>query len=375
MLPGLHPPPGWIHLDWTGDLEVPSSVPRGAGAFLLTTAEGACVQLGGADHLAARLRYYLTRPPPKKASRRRADLSADVRHVWYRPAGSRFEYELDTLTAARAAWPDDYRRRLELRPASFLVIEAVDAFARIVATEAFPHERPALGPFASRAAAGRYCELLEEAAGLCRCRQSRAGPIDTVGCVLRQMGRCDLPGAGPLGADEYRARVQRAFDLGAGISSLTDELTREMNAAAAALQFERAARLKARLDQAAQLRSDEFRWVGPFQQRRIAVVEPASRPGSWVAFELAAGGVRRTEPFATGEAGERLAGLLRQTQVHSKHEDMAYDTAQVLDEAGLFVRRLMRPKFVAVPIVAGPDADVDRLAAECAWELEKTAKT
>jgi hypothetical protein len=345
MLPGLDPPPGWIRLDWTGEAKALDGVPRGRGSFLLLSADGRPVQLGAVDHLAARLRYYLTRPPPKKASRRRADLTADTARIWYRPAGSRFESELDCLEVARAAWPADYRERLELRPAAFLSADFSEPFPRILAGEHVPDDPRAIGPFPGRAAAGRYAERLEQIFELCRCRQSRSGPIDSSACVLRQMGRCTLPADVPAGAAEYGRRVSAALAFAGRCDEIVGRLTAEMTAAAAGTRFEEAGRLKARLSLAQQVRGPKYRWVGAVGDFRLVLVEPAAEPGQWVGFGVVSGRVERTEPFTAATAGERVSTLAKSTQTIYYKSVMANVPARVReDQWGLVLRHLGRER-------------------------------
>lgn len=354
MLPGLDPPPGWSHRDWSGDAAVLDGVPRGRGSFLLTAADRRCVQLGGVEHLAARIRYYLTRPPPKKASRRRADLSGDVRHIWFRPAGSRLEYELDCLAVARAAWPQEYRERLELHPPSALEVDFDQEFPRITATDRAPRSAAAIGPFASRAAAGRYSELLEELFELCRCRQASAGPVDSAACVLRQLGRCPLPADQPAHAVEYRRRIDEALAFAAGADEPTrGRLTGQMNAAAEALEFERAARLKARIKLLAAVRAQEFGWVGRLSELCLVLVEPAATEGSWVAFHYAGGRVAAQVEFNAQSAQAVLTGIGETEAIENKSVTIDVLNGPDWDQTGVLVRHLLRGKSgptLAVPL-------------------------
>lgn len=103
------------------------------------------------------------------------------------------------------------------------------------------------GPFASAGAVNRTLNALQRAFLLRSCSDSvfnsRTRP-----CLLHQIKRCSAPCVGRIDAENYARLVAEAEAFLAGKSrAVQADLVAEMNAAADALDFERAARLRDRL--------------------------------------------------------------------------------------------------------------------------------
>jgi excinuclease ABC subunit C len=103
------------------------------------------------------------------------------------------------------------------------------------------------GPFASAGAVTRTLNTLQRAFLLRSCSDSvfdtRSRP-----CLLFQIKRCSAPCVGRIDEPGYRELVDEAEGFLKGKSrAVQDQLTREMNTAAEALDFEAAARLRDRL--------------------------------------------------------------------------------------------------------------------------------
>jgi excinuclease ABC subunit C len=103
------------------------------------------------------------------------------------------------------------------------------------------------GPFASAGAVNRTLNTLQKAFLLRSCTdsvfESRTRP-----CLLHQIKRCSAPCVGLIAEGDYRALVAEAKAFLDGDSrSVQQALSREMEAASAALDFERAARLRDRI--------------------------------------------------------------------------------------------------------------------------------
>lgn len=111
------------------------------------------------------------------------------------------------------------------------------------------------GPFASANAVNRTLNTLQKAFLLRSCSDSvfstRSRP-----CMLHQIKRCSAPCTGLIGEPEYDRLVDDAVAFLSGKSvELQDRLAEEMHAAAEALEFEKAARLRNRIRALAAVRS------------------------------------------------------------------------------------------------------------------------
>lgn len=109
------------------------------------------------------------------------------------------------------------------------------------------------GPFASAAAVNRTVTALQKAFLLRNCSDSfyagRSRP-----CLQHQIKRCAAPCTGEISIPDYQALANEAKDFLSGkTKAVRDHLQTEMNAAAEALDFERAAMLRDRLSALAQI--------------------------------------------------------------------------------------------------------------------------
>ncbi|MEE2691996.1 MAG: excinuclease ABC subunit UvrC [Pseudomonadota bacterium] len=103
------------------------------------------------------------------------------------------------------------------------------------------------GPFASAGAVNRTLNTLQKAFLLRSCSdsvyESRTRP-----CLLHQIKRCSAPCVNLISAEDYGALVKDAKDfLGGDNTAVQKTLSRQMEEAAAALDFERAASLRDRI--------------------------------------------------------------------------------------------------------------------------------
>jgi excinuclease ABC subunit C len=133
------------------------------------------------------------------------------------------------------------------------------------------------GPFPSAGAVRDGIATLQKVFMLRTCENTvfanRSRP-----CMLHQIERCTAPCVGLIGADEYRDDVEGAslFLRGKPGEVLT-QLKAQMDAAAAALEFERAARLRDKIARLQQLQSRQF--VESATAGDIDVVAAASEGG------------------------------------------------------------------------------------------------
>ncbi|RUT34977.1 excinuclease ABC subunit UvrC [Arsenicitalea aurantiaca] len=111
------------------------------------------------------------------------------------------------------------------------------------------------GPFASATAVKRTITALQKAFLLRNCSDSFYA-ARTRPCLLHQIKRCSGPCTGEISHADYAELVTEARDFLSGKSkSVQDHLARDMNAAAEALDFERAALLRDRLSALALIQS------------------------------------------------------------------------------------------------------------------------
>ena len=231
----------------------PQTLPGGGGVVALLDEAGRLVQLLGGQNLRQLLGTRLA--PVTDTSSRRPDLAAVVRQLRWRPTGSVFETTLHYLTCARVLYPGDYLDRIALGPAWFArAFVDADVPRWSVDKYALDGEAVDIGPFADRSSARAFVERLESVFDLCRyvdtLRQAPHGQL----CAYYDMGRCDGPCAGRVTMAAYRTRLQKSADFAAGrASEWLAECEAQMQSAARAQAFERAAALREQLASARKL--------------------------------------------------------------------------------------------------------------------------
>ena len=251
-------------------------VPAKRGVFaLLAEGDRPVVLMTGAD-IRARIRNRLRQREPDERGRT-ADLRKITRKVLFKLAGGHFETDLQFLELARAIWPKRYRSLVAWKPAWFVHVDAGEQFPHFARTrDVLSAGGLALGPFACGRDAERFIGAIQDAFDLCRdVRRLRGGSGQ--GCAYAQMGRC--PGACENGGAlaRYRRLVGRAAEFATGArGGLRAELKRLMASAAADLQYERAASIKARLERLAVFNSPAFRHVAPLDAFRFLMVQPGA---------------------------------------------------------------------------------------------------
>ena len=113
------------------------------------------------------------------------------------------------------------------------------------------------GPFASAGAVDHTLDTLQKAFLLRTCTDNiyatRSRP-----CMLHQMGRCSAPCVGLIALDEYRDLVREAERfLNGDAETLQEQLAAQMDRAAQAMDYERAARLRDRIRALAAVRQSQ----------------------------------------------------------------------------------------------------------------------
>ena len=113
------------------------------------------------------------------------------------------------------------------------------------------------GPFASANAVMRTLDTLQKAFLLRTCEDS-VYSVRTRPCMLHQIKRCSAPCTGEISIEDYQALADQAADFLRGKSvELADGLAKEMEAAAEAMDFERAAQLRDRIRALAVVRASQ----------------------------------------------------------------------------------------------------------------------
>ena len=229
------------------------TLPAAPGVYRMFDAAGEVIYVGKARSLKARVTNY-TRPE-----------GLDIRIQRMIAATANMEFVRTETEAEALLLEANLIKRL--KPRFNVLLRDDKSFPYIlIATE---HEAPELrkhrgtrrtkghyfGPFASALAVKRTINSLQKAFLLRTCSDSfykgRTRP-----CMLHQIKRCSAPCTGEISLSDYAELVEEARQFLSGKSkSVQEHLATDMNAAAEALDFERAALLRDRLSALALVQS------------------------------------------------------------------------------------------------------------------------
>ena len=268
--------------------ELAGRVPAAWCVYLLGDADGRPVQLLCVKNLRASLRRRLGEPAAGDGPTRRVDYAALVRTIAWTRVDSDFEQDAVYLEAARQLFPETYAAVLGFRPAWFVEIDLAATHPRFVRTSEPRDDAQSFGPLAEKGAARKLAHAVEDLFDLCRdpaaLAAAPAGP-----CQWRQMGKCVGPCDGSVSLPAYRALVAHAAGVLGDLDRAALDAQMRMRHAAAAQEYEAAARIKSFADKLVALRSGNARHVRPTGQFRFLAVLPGRRKGSAKLFAVRPG--------------------------------------------------------------------------------------
>ncbi|HKN26496.1 MAG TPA: excinuclease ABC subunit UvrC [Roseiarcus sp.] len=219
--------------------------PAGPGVYRMIGAKGEVLYVGKARSIKKRIAAYTT---PERQPLRIAQMISQTRSMVFVTTESEAEALLLEANLIK-----------QLKPRYNVVLRDDKSFPYILICTGHPAARLVkhrgartiqgdyFGPFASAGAVFRTMNALQRAFLLRTCSDSyyahRTRP-----CLLYQIKRCSGPCTGEIALDDYAGLVGQARDFLSGRSrAIRQRLADEMSQASAALEFERAARLRDRI--------------------------------------------------------------------------------------------------------------------------------
>jgi excinuclease UvrABC nuclease subunit len=271
-------------------------IPARRGVALLVAEAGQPIVLLPAADMRARIRNRMAgvdadgdQPGP---TGKLPDLQGITRSVHWVLTTSHFETDLAYFELARLLWPKTFPTLLAWKPAWFVVVDFEEAYPSLRPARSTAGATDAVGPFATGKDAERYIQIIDDAFDLCRDRRHLSQAPDGQRCAYAQMGRCLCPCDGTISSEEYRAAVQAAWRCARGCRQpIAERLAERMSLASEALEFEKAASLKKRLERLAELDSPAYRWVAPAEEFSFLLVEQTTSIAWAKVFAVRNGGL------------------------------------------------------------------------------------
>jgi len=308
-----------------------TEIPSRPGVFALFGADPKTEPyISRTPNLRNRLRRLLDARPDQS---KRLRLAQSTARIEYSLTGSDFEALVLVYNASLEAFGDRARKRLHLRPPTLLRMLMENPYPRVYVTNKVTKRAASdlFGPWLSRGAAENFLEAMLNLFELRRCVEELHPDPLFPGCVYSEMKKCMAPCFKGCTDERYaqEANAVHAFLATRG-ESLIAELSRQRDEASAALDFEKAAEIHARLTKVESAANLMPQAVRPLDALNGIIVQPAAEPEHVALFLL-------TQGCLTGPVGYSVAGMRHQNEQSGSSSLFSHPLALEpvpLDESG-----------------------------------------
>jgi hypothetical protein len=345
------------------------SVPAKWVVYLLADADDRPIQL-----LCVRnLRYSLERRlvTPEETRSKRVNYREFVRRVHWRRVDSSFEADVLYWDAARALFPNTYKGLMAFRQAWFVHVDPDAEFPRYVRTnDPSAPNGVTIGPLEDKHDAQKLIQLAEDTFDLCRYYHILTEAPRGKACAYKEMGRCAAPCDGTVPMWDYRGTVADSQRAVVDPQSVIAAETRRMQAAAAALRFEEAAKIKARIAQLSQFGVGKFRHARRIQDFQFLSLQRGPSDGTAKVFLVTPAGIEEVAGLIA-EPKVGLSDLLRHIlSLAAKRATIPLDASSA-ERIGLVAHHLFLPKQTHGLFLRITDVSGDKEVARAYRELRK----
>lgn len=226
--------------------EILESLPTKPGVYLYKSAAGKVIYVGKAVNLRARVRSYFHQSAQHAPKIRR--LVEEIADIEFIVAGSELEALLLENNLIKKHQPRYNVRLKDDKRYPYIKVHWQDPFPRVTTTRYILDDGARyFGPYTAAAAAYQTLDLVRKIFPYLTCTRTITGK-DERACLYFHIGRCAAPCIGVVDQEEYRAIIQRLCDFLSGhTETVVADLQRQMQAAAEALDFEKAALVRDQL--------------------------------------------------------------------------------------------------------------------------------
>ena len=269
-----------IPFDPAHDEQAFAQIPAGKGVFLLRGKDPATEPyVSKSADLRRRVKRLLA---PAENQSKRLNLRERCGAIEFQETGSDFENTLLLYRTLRAAFPDAYQKRLRLALSPLVRFHWENDYPRAYVTRKLgksePKERASTyyGPFRSRAVAEKYLNDVLDLFKSRRCNFELNPDPAFPGCIYSEMKMCLAPCFKGCSDEEYLAETRRveAFIASRG-ETLISEASAERDGASAALEFEKAAGLHARVEKIKAVAHEADEIVRRIDELDAIIVQPS----------------------------------------------------------------------------------------------------
>ncbi len=226
--------------------EILKSLPTKPGVYLYKNEAGKVIYVGKAVNLRARVRSYFHQSAQHTPKIRR--LVEEIADLEFIVAGSELEALLLENNLIKKHQPYYNVRLKDDKRYPYIKVHWQDPFPRVTTTRHILDDGARyFGPYTAASAAYQTLDLIRKIFPYLTCTRTITGQ-DERACLYYHIGRCAAPCIGIVNQGEYRAIIQSLCDFLSGhTESVVCDLERQMQAAAEALDFEKAATIRDQL--------------------------------------------------------------------------------------------------------------------------------
>lgn len=288
-----------------GDFEAfLKAVPGRWAVYLFADQEERPIQLLCVKNLRASLKRRLSGEEMMGVSKR-VDYRQVVRKIYWRRVDSRFEADWIYYEAARAIFPQTYRGLVGFREAWFVQVDPGARFPRYTRTSEIEgsgargqgsEERGQgsgvyLGPIATKEAAGKLIEMVEDAFDLCRYYNILVQSPQGKACAYKQMHRCAAPCDGSVSMDAFRTLYDLSVRTLMDPREMIAEQKERMEEAGRELKFELAGKIKGFIDLLEKMHKGPYRQMRTMEEFHFLSLQPGPWKGTVKVFLISPGGI------------------------------------------------------------------------------------
>jgi excinuclease ABC subunit C len=224
----------------------PGSIPEQPGVYRFSDAEGRVIYVGKAKNLRARLNSYF-QDPAGLHGRTQTMVATAVRVDW-----TVVQTEVEALQL-EFSWIKEFDPRFNVKYRDdksypWLAVTMSEEFPRVMVGRGAKRKGTRyFGPYSHAWAIRETVDLLLRVFPMRSCRPGVFKNHHQIGrpCLLGYIGKCSAPCVGRVRAEEHRSIAEDFCQFVSGNAApLIKRLETEMRAASAALEFEKAARLR-----------------------------------------------------------------------------------------------------------------------------------
>jgi excinuclease ABC subunit C len=291
------------------------TIPDAPGSYQFADADGRVIYVGKAKSLRSRLSSYFQNPA--SLAPRTAQMVAAAETVTWVEVRNELEALMLEYSLIKAHQPRFNIRLRDDKSYPLLAVTVSDEWPRAMVMRGTRSKGVRyFGPYASAHAIRQTLDLLLRTFPVRTCSDAKLRRHERLGkpCLLYHIEKCAGPCVGAVTPEDYQRLVDDLIGfLDGDTQPVVDRLTREMEAAAAELDFEQAARLRDRIES-----------VGKVVERQQMVVD------------------RDDDLDVIGMAGDDLESAVQVLYVRRGrvvgHKGFVVDNVEELDEAGTVAR-------------------------------------